>query len=155
MCSLSIVKSHWEWRDEFCFPILYNHVEEQRRVMFLQTWPSRSWMLQSALASAVCLTCPDVWNVLARNLLWLMPFPNPSGPFLNWCCRQVSIHLFEVVCCRNTVQDEKSCSYIHSFHSSTLPIMKYFPNTEQPYSSLAYNEPIWTVSWVSDYQPTS
>ena len=117
MCSLSIVKSHWEWRDEFCFPILHNHVEEQRRVMFLQTWPSRSWMLQSALASAVCLTCPHVWNVLARNLLWLMPFPNPSGPFLNWCCRQVSIHLFEVVCCRNTVQDE---NLVPTFTVSTL-----------------------------------
>jgi len=26
-----------KWRDEFCFPVLHDYVEEQRRVMFLQT----------------------------------------------------------------------------------------------------------------------
>ena len=109
-------------------------------------------MSQSAPASAVGLTHSHMWNALARNLLWLMPFPNPSGPFLNWCCRQVSIHLFEVVCCGNTVQDEKSCPYICSFYSSALPIMKY---AEQPYSSPACSEPIWTVAWVPGCQPTS
>jgi len=112
-------------------------------------------MLQSVPASAVCLTRPHMWNALARNLLWLMPFPNPSGPFLNWCYRQVSIRLFEVICCGNTVQDEKSCPYICSFHSSGLPIIEYSPNTEWPYSSLACSEPIWTVAWVPGRQPTS
>ena len=40
--------------------------------------PGGSWMPQSAPASAVCLTRPHMWNALARNLLWLMPFPNPQ-----------------------------------------------------------------------------
>jgi len=150
-----MVKSYWEWRDEFCFSVLHDYVEEQKRVMFLQTWPRGSWIPQSAPASAICLTCSYMWNALARNLLWLMPFPNPSSLFLNWCCRQVNICLFEVVCCRNTVQDKKSCLYIRSFHSSALLIMEYFPNAEWSYSSPACSKPIWTVAWVPGYQPTS
>ena len=118
--------------------------------------PGNLGCLKVVPASAICLTCPYIWNALARNLPWLMLFPNPPlGPFLNWCCKQVSICLFEVICCGNTVQDEKSCSYIHSFHSSALPIMEYSPNAKRPYSSLACSEPIWTIAWVPGHQPTS
>ena len=150
-----MVKSHREWRDEFRFPVLHDHVEEQRRVMFLQTWPRG--ILDAPKCTSQCrlsdsspyVKCPGQKSAVTDAV------SKPSGPFLNWCCRQVSIRLFEVVCCGNTVQDEKSCPYIRSFHSSALPIMEYSPNAERPYSSPACSEPIWTVAWVPGRQPTS